>query len=79
MEIMPDKWIYAPSNILVPHSENLELKPCPFCGNKEIVYEKYQHEVGARYRVFCTQCMAGIDPGFAQTIYIVRDMWNNRV
>ena len=57
----------------------LELKPCPFCGSDEIVYAKYNHAAGERWRVFCTHCMAGVDPGYAQTEHCVQKMWNRRV
>lgn len=56
-----------------------EVKPCPFCGGKEIVIDKYQREVGERFRIFCTDCMAMIDPGWAQQKYTVMEMWNKRV
>lgn len=57
----------------------LELKPCPFCGNKEIVYMQYQHDAGLRWKVFCLGCAAEIDPGYAQDKCVVRDKWNRRV
>lgn len=56
-----------------------EVKPCPFCGSKEIVIDKYEREVGTRFRIFCTGCMAMIDPGYAQQKYTVMKMWNKRV
>lgn len=56
-----------------------EVKPCPFCGGKEIVIDKYEHKCEAdRYRIFCTGCMAMIDPGWAQQKQTVIDMWNRR-
>lgn len=55
-----------------------EVKPCPFCGGKEIVVNKYEHKVGTRYGIFCTGCMAMIDPGWAQQKQTVIDMWNRR-
>lgn len=54
-------------------------KPCPFCGNKEIIIDKYDHKAGKRFRIFCTNCMAMIDPGYAQEKYTVIEMWNKRV
>lgn len=57
---------------------DLELLPCPFCGNDEIIYEEYEHAAGPRWRVFCTKCIAGIDPGYAQKRHIVQAMWNRR-
>lgn len=56
-----------------------EIKSCPFCGGKEIVVDKYKTEVGERYRIFCTGCMAMIDPGWAQQPGVVKEMWNKRV
>lgn len=58
-----------------------ELKPCPFCGNKEILYEKYEHSGTSamiRWRVWCTKCIACIDPGYAQSRFTVQTMWNRR-
>lgn len=56
-----------------------EVKPCPFCGGKEIVIDKYKHKVGDRYRIFCAGCLAMIDPGYAQDKHTVMEMWNKRV
>lgn len=55
-----------------------EVKPCPFCGGTEIVIDEYKHEVATRYRIFCTGCLAMIDPGYAQQPEIVKSMWNKR-
>ena len=55
-----------------------EVKHCPFCGGKEIVIDKYQHQAGERFRIFCTGCMAMIDPGYAQNKHTVIEMWNKR-
>lgn len=52
------------------------LKPCRICGNTEIVYEKYQHGAGPRWRCWCTKCLACIDPGWAQSQSAVRAIWN---
>lgn len=65
--------------ITLPKSEQLALKPCPFCGNTKIVYEHYLHKAGARYLVCCTNCLACIDPGYAQEPGTVQRMWNRRV
>lgn len=54
------------------------LEPCPFCGGSEVVYELYGHGAGERWRCWCTSCLAGIDPGWAQDRFAVRDMWNRR-
>lgn len=52
------------------------LKPCRICGNTEIVYERYNHQAGERWRCWCTKCLACIDPGWAQDRLAVRDIWN---
>lgn len=56
----------------------INTKPCPFCGSKEIVIDKYEHRAGERFRIFCTECMAMIDPGYAQNKHTVIEMWNKR-
>lgn len=56
-----------------------EVKPCPFCGSKEIVIEKCKYTVGDRFSIFCVGCLATIDPGWAQNKHTVIDMWNKRV
>ena len=55
-----------------------ELARCPFCGCEEIVYEKYEHLAGTRWRVVCCGCMAMIDPGYAKDRHQVAEMWNRR-
>lgn len=52
------------------------LKPCRICGNTEIVYERYRHQAGERWRCRCTKCLACIDPGWAQNLLAVRKIWN---
>lgn len=44
-------------------TDNLALKPCPFCGNEEIMYLQYKHAAGLRWMVMCSKCVASIDPG----------------
>ena len=61
-----------------PGNENTELKPCPFCGGTNVFYEKYGSPAGERWRCWCAECLAGIDPGTAQEMGAVRDMWNRR-
>lgn len=58
--------------------KNMELNPCPFCGNTRIFYERYRSLAGERWRCWCTECLAGIDPGTAQEVGQVREMWNRR-
>lgn len=62
----------------IEFSKSENALPCPFCGNKEIVVDKYKHAVGERYRIWCTHCMATIDPGYAQSKHTVEEMWNRR-
>ena len=61
------------------NGDDLELKPCPFCGNENIIYIKYRCAAGERYKVTCGECVATIDPGYAQQRSIVQKMWNRRV
>lgn len=65
--------------LVKPQGEHDSLLPCPFCGGKEILYEKYARAAGVRWRVWCSGCVAGIDPGYAQQAHTVRRMWNRRV
>lgn len=57
---------------------DLHLLECPFCGSKEIFYEKYKTDAGERWRCWCAECIACIDPGYAQNKLTVREMWNRR-
>lgn len=68
------------TEIIKPPKGNadLHLLECPFCGNKEVVYEKYACAAGERWRCWCTECIACIDPGYAQAPGAVRRMWNRR-
>lgn len=80
---VPDGW--TPSEL---ESKNMSefikpvggfhLEKCPFCGCDEVVYEKYEHAAGDRFRVVCIGCMASIDPGYAQDKATVQTMWNRR-
>ncbi len=58
--------------------EEAALKPCPFCGSIRVFYERYNSVVGERWRCWCADCLAGIDPGYAQSWGTVQDMWNRR-
>lgn len=60
-------------------SRNNKLKPCPFCGNKYILIETYDHPAGKRVRVVCPTCMAMIDAGWWQTEDPAINAWNRRV
>ena len=59
-------------------SGDLALCRCPFCGSEDVVYERYLHTAGYRWRVVCTSCMASIDPGYAQQRSTVQQLWNTR-
>lgn len=55
-----------------------ELLPCPFCGSKEVAYERYEHDAGERWKVLCLECMATVDPGTAQQRGQAKRLWNRR-
>lgn len=55
-----------------------ELKPCPFCGSRDIVYEEYAHKAGNRWMVWCTECLATVDTGCAQSMGQAQEKWNRR-
>lgn len=57
---------------------DLSLDSCPFCGSSDVVYERYLHTAGYRWRVVCMECMASIDPGHAQQRSTVQQLWNTR-
>lgn len=61
-----------------PRGKYLELKPCPFCGSDIIFYEEYRHKAGNRWRVWCGDCLAGIDTGCAQSMGQAQEKWNRR-
>lgn len=59
--------------------DHIKIKPCPFCGeSEEILVEEYTHRVGPRWRIFCYNCMAGIDRGWDQSPYPLIELWNTR-
>ncbi len=66
------------NNVIGFERRDGELLPCPFCGCSEVVYVRYLHPVGERYAVWCTGCMAEMDPGYAQDRHTVKAMWNRR-
>lgn len=58
---------------------DLELRSCPFCGGTEVVYAMYNRlALGERWAAICMDCMAEIDPGWAQTKSAVQALWNRR-
>lgn len=73
MNLLKVKDMYKPDA-----GSDLELSPCPFCGGTEVVYFRYKHFVGDRFGVLCCDCMANIDPGWAQQKSVVQAMWNHR-
>lgn len=54
------------------------VSPCPFCGSESIAYGKYKHGAGTRWAILCMNCMAQIDPGWAQSWGAVQELWNRR-
>lgn len=56
--------------------ENVNLKPCPFCGHDDYLIE--QHLEGTvlhpAYRIYCDYC--GASTGYTDKDHI--DTWNNR-
>ena len=68
-------------DLVKPEASHLTLLPCPFCGNPEIYYVRYirdEFPTENRWMVLCTHCMATLDPGYAQQMYTVRELWNRR-
>lgn len=59
-------------------NEDAALESCPFCGSSHVFYERYAHKAGERWRCWCAECLAGIDPGYAQDWWTVARMWNRR-
>ena len=60
--------------------KDIEVKSCPFCGESEnIVLEEYEHAAGKRWKIYCCNCMAGIDRGYDQSPHGLIDAWNKRV
>ena len=53
-----------------------DLKPCPFCGSKEIIFLKYKHAAGLGWKVFCCGCAAEIDAGWAQEPHVLISLWD---
>lgn len=58
-----------------------ELKPCPFCGNKELIrdtyyaYDGYQGET-PEYRILCKKCMTVMKHEHKDRLTL---NWNRRV
>lgn len=53
-----------------------ELKPCPFCGCKDIRVERDWDAIVERHRAICFKCSAQIYRGTPQE---VTKAWNRRV
>lgn len=70
--------MYKITKTFIPEKDFQSLKPCPFCGSAQVCYSEYESKVGLRWKVTCTRCMAEIDPGYAQNLYVVRELWNHR-
>lgn len=59
--------------------KHAEVKPCPFCGEREnIIIEEYDHAAGKRWRIFCAECMGGVDRGWDQSPSGPVEAWNKR-
>lgn len=66
---------------------NTKLKPCPFCGNTDIVMCKEPnfwegHINGYQYQVVCDASSGygcGASSGFRDTIGDAKDAWNKRI
>ena len=61
-----------------PATGDLHLIPCPFCASTNVVYWQYETPVGPRWRIACLECMAMVDPGYAQQRHQIKDTWNRR-
>ena len=60
--------------------KDIKVKPCPFCGESEnIVLEEYEHTSGKRWKIYCCNCMSGIDRGYDQSPHGLIDAWNKIV
>ena len=60
--------------------KDIKVKPCPFCGESEnIVLEEYEHTSGKRWKIYCCNCMSGIDRGYDQSPHGLIDAWNKRI
>lgn len=64
-------------NLVKPFGD-FSLSKCPFCGSDSVFYGEYESAVGKRFLVMCTDCMASINPGYAQDMVTVQTMWNKR-
>lgn len=60
--------------------KDIKVKSCLFCGeSEEIILEEYDTKVGKRWKLFCCNCMAGIDRGYDQSPHGLIVAWNKRV
>lgn len=60
--------------------KGVKIKRCPFCRESEEIYlEEYETKVGNRWKLFCANCMTGIDRGYDQTPHALIDVWNKRM
>jgi len=63
-------------NLQEPREPN-ELKPCPFCGNREISYE-YTSEIAIGFEIWCNVCGATFNHVFDTEIEAII-AWNLRI
>lgn len=53
------------------------LKPCPFCGNKEVVITQHNLDCGTVYQGYCFICGA-LGPDYGSTEQQAINAWNRR-
>ena len=56
-----------------------DLKPCPFCGNTQIVVKNPYQLWGDPYIAYCTDCFCGAYVGPFATKQEAINTWNRRV
>ena len=63
------------------HVDNTEIKneETKSEETENIVLEEYEHAAGKRWKIYCCNCMSGIDRGYDQSPHGLIDAWNKRV
>ena len=65
--------------VFVPKpTDDLALKPCPFCGSDVVAYVQREHAAGPRWAVVCFGCSAEVYTGTAQQRCQAQAKWNRR-
>lgn len=54
-----------------------ELKPCPFCGSKDLKISVYNNKGGTVYQVYCYRCGAN-GPDYGDNKQWAINAWNKR-